>query len=95
MTELKDIKINGYVDYSSNNYGVNALMVTVGNIELYFSYKTIIAFRDNGVLTITKNYWGPTTGKHLNAISQDKTKRLSSDVFDQKLNAMLKAHGLI
>ena len=41
---IKYIKVTpkSYGNYSSNNYGVNALMFTdVNDIEYYFSYKTI------------------------------------------------------
>jgi hypothetical protein len=93
--ELKNIKIETYGNYSSNNYGVNAQSIEIGKLKLYFSYKTIIAFRDNGELTIIKNSWGQTTGKHLNAINSDKSLRIDRSTFDQKLNATLIKYGLI
>lgn len=66
---------------SKNNRG-NALMFEVDGRELYFSYKTLVAFRGrDGQLRISKNYWGVTTGKHLNAIDPDHAVRLTDDQF--------------
>ena len=80
-----------YGNYSSNNYGVNSLMFTVGNVTVYFSYKTPVAFRtDYGDLVVRKNEWGPTTGKHLNWIDGgDKKDRISGDEFKKKLQEVL------
>lgn len=79
-----------YSNYSNRNYGVNALVFTdnKGN-EWYFSYKTLVAFRTikTGLVCI-ENYWGPTTGKHLNAIQPDKSKRVNQNTFDIILNSI-------
>ena len=59
-------------------------------LTVYFSYKTIIAFEVNNELTISENEWGPTTGKHLNYINTDKTKRVPHEnvekLFYEKVN---------
>jgi hypothetical protein len=39
-----------------------------------------------------KNDWGPTTGKHMNFLDEDKKSRLDSAVFEQKLQDMLARH---
>ncbi len=77
--------ISTYGNYSSDNYGAHALKVTVGELEVWFSYKTPIAFRRGyGEPTVRRNDWGPTTGKHLNAIDGgDKKKRVSGDEFER------------
>lgn len=49
--------------------------------KCWYSYDTLIAFRVKGELHILKNYWGPTTGKHLNTISRDKSVREDRDTF--------------
>ena len=46
------------------------------HLKVYFSYQTMIAFELNYELTISENEWGTTTGKHLNYINADKTKRI-------------------
>jgi hypothetical protein len=92
---MTNVKIGTYGNYSSENYGAHAMSLSVGNLTLYFSYKTVVAFQDGyNPLVIIKNQWGPTTGKHLNAIDPDKNIRVSSVEFEEKLNAVLKAHNL-
>lgn len=90
-----DISISGYGNYSSRNYGVNCLLVSVGNLDLYFSYKTVIAFRssEHG-LVIRENDWSSTTGKHLNWINPDKKIRISSEEFEKLLAKTLEKHKL-
>ena len=76
-----------YGNYSSSNYGAHALMFSMGGKSVYFSYKTPVAFRtfETG-LVVRENDWGPTTGKHLNAIDGgEKSKRVSGDVFEKML----------
>ena len=87
------IKLSSYGEYSSSNYGTNAMYVTIdterGRIELYFSYQTLVAFSAPGLgLNISQNYWGTTTGKHLNWISRDKSIRLNSEEFENKVKEL-------
>ncbi len=38
----------------------------MGDLDIYFSYRTAVAFRLPGVgLVVRQNDWGATTGKHL------------------------------
>ena len=79
-------------NFSSDNYGRdnNARMFSIGELDIYFSYDTVVAFRKNyGDLKIIKNYWGTTTGGHLNAIDEDKSIRMSNDDFNQALKELL------
>lgn len=50
----------------------------------WFSYTTLIAFQaiDHSIV-IHDNDWGPVTGKHLNWINEDKSRRVPSDEFNQ------------
>lgn len=87
------VKLRNMNQNSSKNFN----MVSVGNVDLYFSYETVVAFRAPKYnLVVVENSWGPTTGKHLNWIDggTDKDKRLPYGVFDMKLRDMLKEHGL-
>lgn len=89
--------ISTYGNYSSSNYGSNALRVDLGRLTLYFSYKTIIAFCDGMAddgLVIRENSWSTTTGKHLNWIDEDHKKRIASDEFEFMLAECLKKHNL-
>lgn len=70
------VSLGTYGNYSSDNYGAHAMAVDVGNLTLYFSYKTVVAFSDGYNKTVvSENNWGPTTGKHLNAIDDGNKKR--------------------
>ena len=76
------------IDHPTNRD--NYTVVTIGALELWFSYRTIVGFRDarnahRGV-RVTRNYWGTTTGKHLNDIDHGaKDKRLDAEDFALEL----------
>lgn len=75
-----------YGDYSSSNYGVNALMFSVNEVDYYFSYKTLVAFRSLKTgLVCQQNGWGSTTGKHLNWIQPDHSQRVAEEEFKRLL----------
>lgn len=78
-------KISTYGNYSSSNYGAHCLRVELPGITVWFSYQTTVAFETNkSGLVCRRNDWGPTTGKHLNAIEPDKSKRLDSAAFEAR-----------
>ena len=76
-----------YGNYSSSNYGAHALMFSTPSGDVYFSYKTPVAFRTfKHGLRVRENSWGPTTGKHLNAIDGGaKKNRISGEQFEREL----------
>lgn len=99
--------ITSYGKYNSDNYGVNSLKVEFDNLDLYFSYRTVIAFRGTswnnnrglnvgaGGLFVRQNDWSTTTGKHLNWIDNgDKRNRLQGHKFEALLDQQLKHLGL-
>lgn len=71
--------------------GSNWTNVQIGETTICFSYKTPIAFYGRkGGRVVRKNAWGPTTGKHLNAIDDgNKAKRVSEKEFERLLNEEL------
>lgn len=75
-----------YGNYSSSNYGAHCQYFTDPNGNtFYYSYDTLVAFEtpQHG-LTVLKNYWGPTTGKHLNWIDDGrKNQRVDRDTFNR------------
>jgi len=76
-----------YGNYSSDNYGSHTQAFTdnYGN-DYYFSYNTLVAFRSNKTgLVVMENYWGNTTGKHLNWINRDHSIRVDEDTFEKLL----------
>jgi len=77
----------------ANQGTINKNIVTIGNIDLYFSYKTIVAFRDETGFYCSVNVWSKTTNKFLNEIST-KEQRISNEEFNTKLQECLKRHNL-
>ncbi len=70
----------------------NFTEVTVGDVTLYFSYRTCVAFHTNSTgFVVSENIWSKTTGKHLNWICEDKSKRVSATDFDVLLEQMQRA----
>lgn len=84
---MKDLP--SFETYCDNTTKGNALVFTVGDIDVYFSYRTPVAVRAGGILTVRENVWGPTTGKHLKAIdggsAERKAARVSGDEFESIL----------
>ena len=77
-----------------NRGTVNKNIVHIGGLSLYFSYETIIAFRDRAGLRCSVNQWSTTTGKFINEIEPVKEARLKPEVFEMYLSETLKAHNL-
>jgi len=97
MSEERNVllpKFNCYADYSSANYGINALRFCLPGIDLFFSYRTIIAYRDcQDGLVVCENAWTTTTGKHLNSIDGgDKKSRKKYEEFHKMLKEALARH---
>lgn len=91
---MRDLpNFQSYGNYSSANYGVNALVFSMGDVDVYFSYKTPVAFRHPTTgLVVRMNEWGPTTGKHLNAIDGGngaKAKRINGAEFEARLRRLM------
>lgn len=84
-----------YSNYSSGNYGAHTIAVSVGRLTLFFSYNTVVAFKDGFNFVISENVWSRTTGKHLNWIDDDKSQRIPHFEFEKKLEEVLKRHDLI
>lgn len=94
MENILNVKKWNYGCYSSDNYGANSIAIELGSRTIYYSYDTIVAFRgtnSKGVYfdCVIRNYWGTTTGKHLNFIEPDKKKRLDRAEFKNQLKKFL------
>ena len=80
------------INISLNNLGtINKNCVTIttnkGSVDLYFSYKTLVGV--NSVCSVNK--WGVTTGKLLNEIEQDKSKRVKHNEVLKEMEKELKS----
>jgi hypothetical protein len=93
---MLDVKKSNYGNYPNGNYGAHCIRLDVGSLALWFSYDTVVAFHEDGhCRRVCKNLWGPTTGKHLNAIDdRDHKNRLPREQFESELQAVLVVHGL-
>lgn len=84
-----------YGHYKSDNYGGHSMAIQVGTLTLYFSYDTVVAYKEAGqLMRVSENIWTVTTGKHLNWLEPDKQLRLANDLFTFELCDVLKAHNL-
>lgn len=76
----------------------NYATVHIGSLSLSFSYQTVIAFQGPDDFAVRENVWGPTTGKHLNAIDggdkDAKKERIPGEEFEARLNSQLTKMGL-
>jgi|19_taG_2_1085344.scaffolds.fasta_scaffold05372_4 hypothetical protein len=63
-----------------------------GSLDIYYSYETPVAFQGMGVIARTVNYWGPTTGRHLNETGIYKERELESLKFEKALSKALKSY---
>ena len=89
--EVKNMTVK--IQYPSRN--TKQMTVTIGNLDLYFSYETLVAFNSRRVgFWISKNIWSTTTGRHLNEIHPDHSIRSTPELFDLKVKEMLKEHRL-
>lgn len=68
----------------------NAKVIKINGMSFYFSYETMVAVNTGKELKVMQNYWGPTTGKHLNAIDggskEARDARLEKDAFEDFVN---------
>lgn len=64
---------------------VNAMRVDLPEVTVWFSYRTPVAFQARGFERVVReNDWGPTTGKHLNAIDGgNKKSRVNAQEFQR------------
>lgn len=85
-------EVSSYGHYASSNYGLNTLMVTVGGLRLYYSYRTIVAYYDyQDGLVVCQNTWDTTTGKHLNWIDGGGAARKDRLLYGEFLNKLYAA----
>lgn len=65
--------------------GDHAIRVQLGPLTVWFSYQTPVAFQlAGGPLTVCRNNWSNTTGRHIAAIDHgDKDNRLGLADFER------------
>jgi hypothetical protein len=60
----------------------NFCRVSANGCYFWFSYETLVAYQIRGQLFCSENQWSVITGKHLNEIEPDKTKRIKAELFN-------------
>lgn len=88
---MNNVRLYSYGNYKSDNGKCKA--VQLGDVTLYFSYETLIAF-EGPELVISENVWSRTTGKHLNWISRDKDKRVPYSKFKERARGIVERYGI-
>ena len=89
---MKEIpSFESYGDYDKPN--IRTLKFWVGDLVIWFSYKTPVAFRQwNKERVVRENDWSVTTGKHLNWIDGgDRSNRVPGEEFEKPLKEALSA----
>lgn len=62
----------------------NFTEVTVGDVTVWFSYRSPVGFMSPGTgRVVRENDWGPTTGRHLNWITDGP--RVPGETFNEML----------
>ena len=79
------------INISLDNLGtINKNCVTIktnlGYVDLYFSYKTLVAVNNK----VSVNNWGNTTGKLLNELQRDKSLRVPHEEVLKEMEKALK-----
>ena len=88
------------ISVSHNTPGANQHRVSIGNLEIAFSYDTPIGVRmdSESAWTMRENTFGTTTGRHMSALdggsTEAKAVRLAPEDFDEHLTDVLSHHGL-
>jgi len=80
-----DIKVS-LENLGTTNKNVVTISTNKGSVDLYFSYKTLVAV--NNVCCV--NNWSNTTGKLLNEIEPNKSKRVEHEEVLKELQKQLK-----
>lgn len=92
-------QLPSFSSYCDNTTKGNALVFSLGDIDVYYSYKTPVAFHAGERLYVRENVWGPTTGKHLNAIDggdkEAKAARVGENEFKVRLADALEGESAI
>ena len=89
------IKLSYYGKNKSDKFNGRSVKLILGDIILYFSFDTIVAFEYDGELYCSKNKWSNTSGRHLNLIQPDKKKRIHHFELIQMLDRILAQSGFI
>ena len=91
MTKTKTLELPSFESYAGKTG--HTLVFSMGpDLDVYFSYRTPVAFRLRGELTVSTNKWSKTTARHLTAIDggskEAKAERIGLDFATMLSDAM-------
>ena len=76
----------------------NAIAVKLGKLTLYFSYKTVVAFKVEDNLYVSENCFSQTNAQHIRAVEsyeeQPNGNRLPRNIFEETLAQHLAERGI-
>lgn len=67
---------------SGRDRDTKCYIVTIGDVEVFISYTTVIAIRSPKGRGRLENVWGPTTGRHINEMGLRDWPIVSDDELD-------------
>jgi hypothetical protein len=72
----------------------NFTSVEIGELDMFFSYETLVAVRSKHGWLVSENVWSNTTGKQMtkHLPNHERTKH---DVWEQLVAVVLEEHGLL
>lgn len=74
------------MDIELTTISANLTKFSLGNLDIFFSYNTAVAFEDGQAnQVISQNKWSTTTGKHLSIINKDVSDRIPYEQFTKEL----------
>lgn len=100
MNKLKLPKIQTYGKYNTHDKNRNCIILTIKNLQIYFSNNDIIAFNypETG-LEVKENKKGNVIEKHFKwidgGIEESIQRRIKTKSFNKKLNKICEKEGLI
>lgn len=92
---MQNMSTNLVTLHKATHRNTELYIVSVGPLDFYFSYNTVVAFSSWGTgLCVCENVWSNTTGRHLNEIDGgNKKNRLGRMEFLNKLKEVLTKHN--
>ena len=76
-----------------SQYTGEAYFVRMGNVQLFFSYNTLVGFSDGVNYMRRGNVWGPTTGKHMNYLGIKDFEEVEENELEAYAFAALATQG--
>lgn len=74
----------------ASDRNTQAHWVSIGYVDILFSYETAIALNAPGIRCRKENHWGPTTGRHFKDAYAHDYPIVSDEEFEQRVQQALR-----